>query len=82
MINSIGRENFGLYTLALSVITLFVFDFGLSNAVTRFIAKYLAEGQQEKVNNCIGLVYRLYINIDRCILFYSADIPRVNPRGD
>ena len=64
MINSIGRENFGLYTLALSVITLFVFDFGLSNAVTRFIAKYLAEGQQEKVNNCIGLVYRLYIIID------------------
>ncbi|WP_162864623.1 MATE family efflux transporter [Bacteroides ovatus] len=64
MISSIGRENFGLYTLALSVITLFVFDFGLSNAVTRFIAKYLAEERQDKANNCIGLVYRLYIMID------------------
>lgn len=64
MISSIGRENFGLYTLALSVITLFVFDFGLSNAVTRFISKYLAEGNPEKANNCIGLVYRLYIIID------------------
>ena len=39
MINSIGRTNFGLYTLAMSVISLFVFDFGLSAAVTRFIAK-------------------------------------------
>lgn len=68
MISSIGRENFGLYTLALSVITLFVFDFGLSNAVTRFISKYLAEGRQDKANNCIGLVYRLYIIID-IILF-------------
>ena len=29
MIHSIGRENFGLYTLAMSVISLFVFDFGL-----------------------------------------------------
>lgn len=64
MIHSIGRENFGLYTLAMSVISLFVFDFGLSSAVTRFIAKYLAEGRQDKADNCMGLVYRLYIIID------------------
>ena len=50
MIHSIGRENFGLYTLAMSVISLFVFDFGLSSAVTRFIAKYLAEGRQDMNN--------------------------------
>lgn len=64
MIHSIGRENFGLYTLAMSVISLFVFDFGLSSAVTRYIAKYLAEGRQDKADNCMGLVYRLYIIID------------------
>lgn len=64
MIHSIGRENFGLYTLAMSVISLFVFDFGLSSAVTRFITKYLAEGRQDKANNCLGLVYRLYFIID------------------
>lgn len=64
MINSIGRENFGLYTLAMSVIGLFLFDFGLSSAVTRFIAKYLAEGRVEKANQCLGLVYRLYFGID------------------
>ena len=63
MINSIGKENFGLYTLSLSVISLFVFDFGLSAAVTRFIAKYVAEGRQDKANQCYGLVYRLYIII-------------------
>lgn len=68
MINSIGRENFGLYTLALSVITLFVFDFGLSTAITRYIARYLAQGRQDKANECLGLVYRLYIIID-IILF-------------
>lgn len=64
MIHSIGRENYGLYTLAMSVISLFVFDFGLSSAVIRFIAKYLAEGRQDKANNCLGLVYRLYFIID------------------
>lgn len=72
MIRSIGRENFGLYTLALSVITLFVFDFGLSAAVTRFIAKYLAEGRQDKANNCLGLVYRLYFIIDLVLLLLLA----------
>ena len=64
MIKSIGRENYGLYTLAMSVIGLFLFDFGLSAAVTRFIAKYLSEGKQEKANQCLGLVYRLYIGLD------------------
>jgi len=48
MINSIGRENYGLFTLSMSVISLFVFDFGLSSAVSRFMAKYLAEGRQTK----------------------------------
>lgn len=64
MISSIGRENYGLFTLAMSVITLFVFDFGLSSAVTRYMAKYLAEGRQDKANQCLGLVYRLYLYID------------------
>lgn len=83
MISSIGRENFGLYTLANSVITLFVFDFGLSSAVTRFIARYLAEGRQDKADRCIGLVYRLYFVIDIVLLlimtlvyFYIPDIYR------
>lgn len=74
MINSIGRENYGLYTLALSVITLFVFDFGLSNAVTRFIAKYLAEGRQDKANDFIGLVYRLYLLIDIILFIFLLAI--------
>lgn len=64
MLHSIGRDNFGLYTLAISVITLFVFDFGLSSAVTRYISMYLAEGRQDKANNCLGLVYKLYFIID------------------
>lgn len=64
MIHSIGRDNFGLYTLAMSVISLFVFDFGLSSSITRFIAKYLALGRQDLADKCLGLVYKLYIFID------------------
>lgn len=70
MIHSIGQANFGLYTLAMSVISLFVFDFGLSSTVTRFIAKYLAMKRQDLADNCLGLVYKLYIYID-IVLFIA-----------
>ena len=68
MIHSIGKENFGLYTLAMSVISFFVFDFGMSQAVQRFVAQYLAEGKLDKANNCLGLVAKLYVWLDIALL--------------
>ena len=74
MINTIGRDNYGLYTLAMSVISLFVFDFGLSSAVSRFVAKYIAEGHPEKANDCLGIVYRIYIILDVLILIVLSSV--------
>ena len=67
MINMIGKGDYGLYTLANSLITLFLVDFGLGSAVSRYIAKYRAEGRQDKINNFLGLVYKLYLIIDAVI---------------
>lgn len=64
MISSIGKENYGLFTLALSVISLFVFDFGLSSAVTRFISVYMAEGKYEKIPQFLGEIFKMYLVID------------------
>lgn len=69
MIKQIGQSNYGLYTLATSLITLFVMDFGMGAAVARFVSKYNAEGKQDKVNNFLGVVYKLYMAIDAVILF-------------
>ncbi|MBQ9977538.1 MAG: oligosaccharide flippase family protein [Clostridia bacterium] len=68
MIEKIGQNNYGLYTLATSLITLFVIDFGMSSAVSRFVSKYKAEGDQQKVNNFLGVVYKLYLIIDAVVL--------------
>ena len=68
MIDQIGQSNYGLYTLAHSLITLFVMDFGMSAAVSRFVSKYRAEGNQEAVNNFLGVIYKLYIALDGVIL--------------
>ena len=48
MINQIGQNDYGLYTLANSVITLLMVDFGLSSATARYLSKYNAEGKKEE----------------------------------
>ncbi len=68
MISQIGQSNYGLYTLATSLITMFLVDFGMSAAVTRFVSKYKAAGEQEKINNFLGIVYKLYLAIDIVIM--------------
>lgn len=68
MIAQIGQSDYGLYTLAHSIITIFVLDFGMSAAVTRFLSRYLAKGENDKINNFLGLIYKLYIAIDIVIL--------------
>ncbi|WP_138305104.1 MULTISPECIES: oligosaccharide flippase family protein [Eubacteriales] len=67
MVSKIGRANYGLYTLAISLIGIFMLDFGLSSAVARFLAKYRAENQQNKINEFIGAVFKLYFLIDLII---------------
>lgn len=68
MLEKIGKENYGLYTLTTSLITMFVMDFGMGAAVARFISKYNAEEDQESINNFLGIVYKLYLFIDFLIL--------------
>lgn len=64
MMDKIGESQYGLYTLANSVITLFLVDFGLSSAAARYLSKYHAEGNEEKANNFLGVIYKLYFIID------------------
>ncbi len=80
MIQKIGTGQYGLYTLANTLITLFVVDFGLSTAASRYVAKYHAEGNQEKANNFLGAIYKLYLLIDLVIfavllgIFFFIDV--------
>lgn len=67
MVNNIGQSNYGLYTLSTSLISMLVIDFGLSAAVTRFLSKYNAIGDQTGINNMLGLIYKLFIFIDAII---------------
>ena len=67
MIQQIGRSQYGLYALALSVVGFFTMDFGLGQAVARFISRYNATGEKEKASNFLGITFKLYIIIDVAI---------------
>jgi len=68
MVDKIGQSQYGLFTLANSLITLFLVDFGLSAATSRFVSKYRAEGDEQKVNDFLGAIYKIYLLIDFVIL--------------
>lgn len=67
MVDTIGKSDYGLYTLSNTLITLFLVDFGLSSAVSRYVAKYRAEGRQDKIDSFLGAIYKLYFVIDAVI---------------
>ena len=54
MIDKIGQANYGLYTLATTLITMFIMDFGMSAAVSRFVSLYNAKGDQKGANDFMG----------------------------
>lgn len=72
MIHQIGVSDYGLYSLVGAFISYFILDFGLSNTITRFVAKYRAEGDERKVENVLGLTARLYFVIDVVIFVVLA----------
>ena len=67
MIRMIGVSDYGLYALVYSFISYFILDFGLNQAIQRFIAKYRAEGSEDKVEKMIGITTRVYLIIDTII---------------
>lgn len=69
MISKIGQADFGLYTLATSLVTMLTIDLGLSQAVTRFISKYRAENDFDNIKKFLGIVFKLFIVLSFILLF-------------
>lgn len=67
MIRTIGDDQYALYTLALSVINIFLLDFGIGSAVTKFLSNYYAKGEQEQADRFMGIVYKTFFIISGVI---------------
>lgn len=67
LLREIGDADYGLYTLATSLISIFLLDFGVSSAMNRYVSRYIAQGDMDSANKFVGLVFRLFFYIDLVI---------------
>lgn len=80
MVRQIGQSNYGMYTLAVSLISILMFDFGIGTAITRFAALYRSSGDETGLKHFLGLIYKIYFAIDivalvgSCILYCFLDV--------
>lgn len=72
MVRQIGQSNYGLYTLAISITSILMFDFGIGSALSRFASQYRAKQDKQGLERFVGLVYKLYFSIDAVILVVSS----------
>lgn len=62
MLHMLGQAEYGLYSLAHSVISyLTLLSFGFGSTIIRYISKYRAEGNKEAVNRTFGFFLLLYV---------------------
>jgi O-antigen/teichoic acid export membrane protein len=64
LIDELGQASYGLYTIAISLITLFMLDFGLGAAVSKYISEYIVKKAYDKIAQLLGMIYKLYLIID------------------
>lgn len=74
MVRQIGKSDYGLYVLVTSFLTYFIMDFGLGQAIARFIARYRAEKAEQKTNQLLGLTSKLYLWINLVVLVILVGI--------
>lgn len=79
IINQLGESEYGLYTLAISLISMFLIDIGLGSATARFISRYRAQNKEDEIPFFLSAVYRIYLIIDiilfliLVVVFFSID---------
>ena len=80
IMRTIGTAEFGVYKLSASVVAyLLLLDLGLGNAVTRFIAKFKAQGNEENNRRFLGVASLYYIIIAILSLILGVFLVKVYP---
>ncbi len=78
MLRSLGQSEYGLYSLANSVIAyLTVLDLGFGNAIVRYTAKFRTEKKQQELQEMFGMFIVLYVIIG-LIAFVAGAILALN----
>jgi len=74
LVRTLGLSDYGLFALSASLVGYFSIDLGLSAAITRFIARYRAEGNEHRVKELLGVAYKLYLIIDIAVFLLLGTV--------
>lgn len=74
MVRTLGADQYALYALAISVINIFLMDFGIGAAVTKFLSNYYARGEYAEADRFMGVVYKTFIAISCGILLVLSGV--------
>lgn len=74
MLRQIGEDDYALYSLATSIISIFMMDFGLGAAITKYVSKYRITKNETELSHFLGLVYKIYFIIDSILFFILSFI--------
>ncbi|MBF6677312.1 lipopolysaccharide biosynthesis protein [Campylobacter sputorum] len=78
LLKTLGQSEFGLYSLALSIMNyLVILDLGFGNAIVVFTSKFLAKNEQEKQKILYGTVFVTYLFMS-CIAFIIGIVFYIN----
>lgn len=64
VLKTIGDEDYAVFTVATSIISMFMVDFGIGTAVAKYVSSYYVKKEYEKINDFLGIIYKLYMAID------------------
>lgn len=67
MIEQIGRDDFGLYSLVTVFISYFLIDFGLGQVISTYVAKCRASGDIALLKKVVSSCYKAYFLITALI---------------
>lgn len=75
MLRMLGQSEYGLYSLANSVIGyLSLLSFGFGSTIIRYISKYRAQNDKEKVDSIVGLFLAIYCLMGFVVLIVGTTL--------
>ena len=74
LIDKVGKEEYGLYGLATSIISIFLMDFGLSTTTTTYLAKLRANNDKNGVERFLSAIFKIYLMLDIIFVVVIAGI--------
>lgn len=73
LVQNLGNENYGIWTLIVSLTGYFtVLDFGVNTAIVRFISMYVAQKNTEKANEIYSTSFVFFFGVSVVLIIITA----------